>query len=203
MHELGHIADYVTKPWTVAADGTWNGDATNSWGPTTGEWGHMAFNEAIATHYGSIAFWWDNATTPTTCLSASTCYTAGAPSANTNIEASSYPFNTNNCSYAAAAPESRWPLSVMRYLWDVYDSHNDADGDDYSASVTDFWRHLSNTSYYPDGLETNQINEPWSVGAGGQWVLTEKDGRGAVSSQANYASVHSTELLRADNCWPN
>ena len=201
MHELGHIADYVTKPWMVASDATWNGGAANLWAFNSGEWGHMSFNEAWATHYGSIAFWYDNAVTPTACYSNATCYSSlGVPVANSDIEATSYPYSTNNCSMAAAASEARWPLSMMRYFWDVFDNRNDCDGDTYSASQSNYWRHLANTYYYPDGLGTNQINEPWSVQLG--YVLTEKDGRGAASSMANFASVQNTNLLRVDNCSP-
>ncbi len=202
MHELGHIADYLTKPWTVASDATWNGGAAGAWSATSGEWGHMAFNEAWATHYGNIAFWYDSAVTPTTCFTNQTCYSVGVPVANTDVEASSYPFNVNNCSTAAAAPEARWPLSMMRYFWDVFDNRYDGDGDTFSASQSNFWRHLSNTSYYPDGLGLNQLNEPWSVGAGGAWVLTEKDGRGATSSRANYLSISDTTYLWLNNCSP-
>ena len=204
MHELGHIADYVTKPWSVASDATWNGGAANQWSLQTGEYGHMAFNEAIATHYGTIAFWNDNSPTPTTCLTAATCYSStGAALDGANVEKTSYPYAVNNCSTLAAAPEKRWPLSIMRYLWDVFDNHNDADGDSYGANAAGhFWRHLANTAYYPDGLGLNQINEPWSTDSAGTWQLTEKDGRGAVSWAANYASVYWTGSLMVDNCSP-
>lgn len=206
MHELGHAAEYVTKPWRLMNDGTYDGSGPLDWDYNSREYGHMAFQEAIATHYGSIAFWYDNAASPTTCLSNTKCYdSSGSPLALANLEASSYPHTDDNCD--AAHEEGRWPLSLMRYLWDVYDSHNDADGDSYSAAATDFWRHLSNTYYYPDGIGTYQIDEPWAPGDfGGYYVPgppAELDGRGARSWQHNYLSVHDTELLRIDNCSPN
>jgi len=206
MHELGHIATYVTHAWQVGTDYTWAppgqpaGPAT--WCQNCPEWGSASFEEAFATHYGSIAFWWDNATTPTTCLSSIHCYNAArtAPAADTNIEASSYPFSTNNCGTTAANPESRWPLSAMRFFWDVFDNHNDADGDWYSANNGDFWKHLHNLAWYPEGTGFDQIEEPWNAA---KTSLSEPDGRGSVSYSDNYGSnVTSVNLLRVDNCSP-
>jgi hypothetical protein len=198
MHEMGHIAEYVAHPWSRTMNYNWPDTSTFSamgdWSRSSGEWGAPAFEEAFATHYGNIAFWNDNSTTPTTCTSAATCYQNGAPISNSDIEASSYPFATNNCSTAAAAPEARWPLSQMRYLWDVFDNHFDADGDEYSANQGDFWMHLAVLANYPNGTGTDQIDEP----------LTNRDGRGSGSYHDNYLSMttHDTGLLRTDNCSP-
>jgi hypothetical protein len=159
MHELGHVAEYVTKPWSRTIDYTQDGVA--GWSQDSPEFGHTSFQEAWATHYGSIAFWYPSADTPTTCNTVDHCYTTpsvppSVPLGSTNIEATSYPYVVNNCSTALG--EKRWALSQMRYFWDVYDTHNDCDGDTYTASGADFWRHLSNTYYYPDGNGPNQIH---------------------------------------------
>jgi hypothetical protein len=202
MHEMGHIATYVTHNWMLTGNYNWpNTTGSSGWSQTSAEWGDAGFEEAFATHYGSIAFWGDNAATPTTCLSSATCYTAaGAPFAGTDIEASSFPFATNNCSTVATNPESRWPLSHMRFFWDVFDNHNDADGDAYSANQGDFWKHLHNLAWYPEGTEVNQINEPWNPA---RTAVTEPDGRGSTSYAANYAAnVVNISLLRIDNCSP-
>jgi len=210
MHELGHIANYVdANPFKASGAGDWMAGAvppatqTGGWNAASGEWGSLAFEEAFATHYGDMTFWFANADTPTNCLAGNgiTCYSGGAPSAGTNIEASSFPFTVNNCSTAVAAPEGRWTLSAMRYLWDVYDDHNDADGDTYSAAQTHFAEHLAVIASYPAGTGANAINEPWNSALNS---ITEPDGRGCLSYASNFQSFSgvSTSLLRVDNCSP-
>jgi hypothetical protein len=82
----------------------------------------------------------------------------------------------------------------------VFDNHNDADGDSYSANQGDFWKHLHNLAWYPEGTETNQIDEPWNPT---RTAVTELDGRGSTSYAANYAAnVVNISLLRVDNCSP-
>jgi hypothetical protein len=208
MHEMGHIATYVTHPWertnnynfpdTVAGGGGWSRNEA--------EWGVSGFEEAFATHYGSIAFWGANATAPTTCNSTQSCYTvvvgppaSATPLANTNIEATSFPFATNNC-VGGDMPESRWPLSHMRYFWDVFDSNNDATADTYSANAGDFWRHLHNLAWYPEGTGANDIDEPWNSDYS---AVTNRDGRGSSSYRANYnTNVVNTSGIRTANCTP-
>lgn len=204
MHELGHIATYVANPWQIAGALNYNWGGNAGWNQTSAEYGDAAFEEAFATHYGSIAFWWDNSTTPTTCLvSQTTCYDgAGNPALGTDIEATSYPYNVNNCSTAPAAPEQRWPLSAMRFFWDVFDNHNDADGDSYSANQGNFWQHLAMLGFYPQGTGANQINEPWNSA---RTSVSEPDGRGSTSYSYNYvnsAGLQSISILQTDNCYP-
>jgi hypothetical protein len=203
MHEMGHIASYVTHAWQRTNNYNWpNTTGSGGWSKTSAEWSVSGFEEAMATHYGSIAFWADNAASPTTCLSSLTCYSAlGNPLTGTNLEATSFPFSVNNCSTSSTSPESRWPLSHMRFLWDVFDNHNDADGDSYSANHGDFWKHLANLAWYPEGTGTNQIDEPWNAN---RTAVTELDGRGSISYAANYAAnVVNIGILRIDNCAPN
>jgi hypothetical protein len=131
-----------------------------------------------------------------------------------NIEATSFPFTINNCvnlgPVAAtptspailARPEGRQPISAMRFLWDIYDSRNDADGDDYSAVNGHFWQHLSVASFYAEGTELNQHNEPWNPAL---TQVTEPDGRGSTSYRNNYPLAVpgvSVGLLYLDNCNP-
>lgn len=199
MHELGHIATYVTHPWRLTVDYSWGGNG--GWCQTCPEYGDASFEEGFATHYGSLTFWADNSTSPTTCLSSSNCYDgSGNPFSGTDLEASSYPYSTNNCNMSSTNPEARWPLSAMRYFWDVFDNHNDADGDTYSANQGDFWKHLHNLAWYPAGTGTDQIDEPWNSN---YTSVTEPDGRGSTSYADNYnANVVATNILRIDNCSP-
>jgi hypothetical protein len=209
MHELGHVASYVSNPfkaaplsfygWTQASPTA--GPA--NWAAATPENGYAAFEESWASHYGNIAFWNDNAATPTTCLSnGGHCYTGGGvPLANTDLEASSNPPAMNSCNVTAANPESRWPISVMRFLWDVYDNVND--NDTYSASQTHFWQHIHNLAWYPAGNNNNQVDDIWD---GTLANVTEPDGRGTISWVANYQAnvtgVGAVSGLRTINCSP-
>lgn len=203
MHEVGHIASYVTHPWQLA-----NGSGTifgvnmsyggSGWSPYGPEWGSGAFEEAWATHYGSATFWADDAETPTTCLSTNHCYDpyTGEPAEATDLEATSYPYSTNNCGSA----ESRWPLSAMRYFWDVFDNHNDCIGDTYSAAQGQWADHFYNLAWYPEGTGVDQIDETWNSA---RTSVTEPDGRGSSSYMWNYyANAADTYFLWEDNCSP-
>jgi hypothetical protein len=209
MHEMGHVASYVTRPWNSPNDYSWPNQANNSgnWflGPApmspvpSSEWGHVAFEEAFATHYANLALWWDNSVAPTACISPSShCYDGmGNPLAFSNIEATSFPFATNNC----VANEGRFVISHVRYLWDIYDTVNDCDGDTYSATAGDYWKHLHNPAWYPTGTGPNQHQEPWDSA---MMSVTEPDGRGSSSYLNNYrTNVAETVNLNISNCWPN
>jgi hypothetical protein len=158
----------------------------------------------MATHYGSMAAWTDVGTNPTTCLSnGGVCYnTSGGIPSGFNLEATSHPHSTNNCGMTATNPEARWPLSAMRFLWDVFDDHNDADGDTYSAHHGDFWQHISLMQFYPGGTGVNQHEEPWNSS---KTSVAEPNGRGSLSYEHNYAAsagLTDVFLLWADNCSP-
>lgn len=205
MHEVGHIASYVTHPWQIANSagtilGLNDGYGGAGWAPDGPEWGSTAFEEAWATHYGSATFWADNADAPTTCYAydAGTCYdSGGSPAANADIEATSYPYSVNNC----ITSEDRWPLSAMRYFWDVFDNRNDGIGDSYSAAESNWWEHFYNLGWYPEGTGTNQIDETWNSA---RTSVTEPDGRGSLSYMSNYAAnVTDTGFLRDNNCSPH
>jgi hypothetical protein len=204
MHEIGHVAEYVTHPWQVGFDYTWSPPGQPAgpvlWGYGGPEWASAGFEEAFATHYGNIALWFDNAVTPTSCfVSQGHCYNAAGtiPLAATDVEVSNSPPNTNNCDVSAGTPESRWPISIMRFLWDVFDNRDDGN-DTYSANQGDFWKHLHNLAWYPEGTLVDQHEEPWNST---KTAVTERDGRGAMSYSNNYAvNVRSIDFLRVNNC---
>ena len=96
----------------------------------------------------------------------------------------------------------------MRYFWDIYDNHNDCDGDSYGVnSAGHFNDHLALLYYYPAGTGANQINEPWNSAL---TTVDNLDGRGTASYAANYISHFSSypgisstiSMLRFDNCYP-
>jgi uncharacterized Rmd1/YagE family protein len=163
MHELGHIATYLTHPWLVASDYTWSPPGQPAgpsvWGQTTPEWGVSAFEEAFSTHFGSIAFWGANAVTPTTCLSQTTCYAAGIPIAGSNIETTSYPYDTNNCGTAVDNPEDRWPEGTGLYQnEDPWNSDKTAlDNRDGRGSTS----YCVNYKAYIQDIDTLHIDNCW------------------------------------------
>jgi hypothetical protein len=90
----------------------------------------------------------------------------------------------------------------MRVLWDVYDNHNDADGDSYSANQQGHFAQMLNLLYqYPNGTGANQIDEPRNSD---YTAITELDGRGSVSYTNNYNPYiyNGVGALGIDNCWP-
>ena len=220
MHELGHVANYIAHPAQLATVYDWVPGATppvklvanpGPWAQDTAEWGAVAFEEAFATHYGSIAFWDLNSEVPTTCLAARgiSCYLPDASGAAdmvispaTTLEASSFPVGgTDNCSTNAMNPENRWPLSAMRYFWDIFDDHDGEGGDTYSAGKANFWQHLAVLHDYKDGRGTNEIDEPWDPTLPD---VTEPDGRACASYEFNYQAMtgDSTTTQRTMNCTP-
>jgi hypothetical protein len=176
MREMGHVADYVEKNYKGVNDYCYPSHGGCGWSFNSAEWGSGAFEEAIATLGSNATFWWPDATTPTSCIDAGICYDgSGNPKANTNIEASSYPWDVDNC----VANEGRWMLSHQRFHWDVYDANNDAAGDTLQDGLDCFWCVFTNLASYASGINANQINEPWQ-----ETSLTNVDnydGRGSAS----------------------
>jgi hypothetical protein len=200
MHELGHIATYTARPWKKVS--VYNYDGTGEyWDWATPEFGSAAFEEAMASHYGNMTFWNRHASvTPTTCTSNGfTCYSgAGATLPNTDFELTSFPAATNNC----IVNESLFPISAMRFLWDVYDNRNDATGDTYSAGSGDFWQHASLMQLYEAGTSLHQHEDPWNPT---KTAVTEPHGRASASYAWNYvnrAYLPSIDMLRTVNCSP-
>jgi hypothetical protein len=208
MHEVGHIASYLARTWQIGiayANGS-------TWGQALNENGSALFEEALATHYSSMGLWFSTPVMPTTCLVAQGhCYTNAAsnavPQPFTDIEATSFPAATNNCIVPSPGnpnDESRWPLSGMRFLWDVYDARNDATGDAYSANAGHFWQHASLMQFYAAGTGLRQHEEPWNTA---KTAVTEVDGRGVNSYQWNYENTaglagNGVPQLWVSNCSP-
>jgi hypothetical protein len=86
----------------------------------------------------------------------------------------------------------------MRFMWDVYDSHNDADGDTVQQGVDCFWCLFGVVLGYPEGTGANQINEIWNYN---YTNIDNYDGRGSYSYSVNYnAQFLYVGTLRVDNC---
>ena len=161
-------------------------------------------DEATASFLGISTLWWPEAVHPTYCTSVGHCFTGSppVPLSYADLEHTSYPYDTDNCSKAAANPESRWPVSGMRFLWDLYDTTNDCLGD----TIQDGWDCLECfwevRTKYPDGVNAYQWEEPWTDT---RYILHDNwDGRGMSSYEYNYRAAYSraSAVLWVDNCSP-
>jgi hypothetical protein len=207
LHELGHISDYLLNPYhyganfcwpnTAAPDGVGGGTPCGwSSGANNPEFAAVSFEEGFATFSGDNTLWAPGSVHPTSCKTSTTC----PVTASTDIEQSNFPFSINNCSLAAGNPESRWPLSVMRFIWDIYDDHNDCDGDTIAAGNTNFASLYTNLMNYPAGTGFDQIDEPWDASL---TTIDNRDGRAGISYMDHYSSAfQSVILIRTDNCGP-
>jgi hypothetical protein len=215
LHESGHVADYIEKnyhgtsaqgsycwPNTAAPDGVGGGTPCGWSLGADAEWGSAAFEEGLATFSADNTLWPPGQLQPTSCLSSVDCPINGS----TNIEQTDYPYATNNCSTVAANPESRWALTVMRYLWDLYDNNNDADGETISTGNGAFSDMYDTLGDYPTGVGYEAIDDPWSDTT--YTTVTNFDGRGAISYAQHFYNRNTTTysnafLVKTDNCSPN
>jgi hypothetical protein len=201
MHEAGHVVSYQLKPNHGGySQYCWpNATGSCTWSQGSAEWGSAAFEEGFATMMADTTLWNPDAVAPTSCLSSGRC----SVNVNTNIETTHYPYATNNCSLSATSPEARWPISVQRFLWDVYDSHNDCDGDTIQEGWDAYWRLYAVMQTYPNGVDDHQIDEVWSSTS--YTTIDDLDGRGATDYNHHYINDNGvdTNILWIDNCIPN
>lgn len=119
MHEMGHIADYVSRYYRFSTGYGYTGDS--GWSFTTREYRPSALHEGFASFVGSSGFYDDNATDPRTCFASEGehCWPGGgvSNSGQMRIEESSY----GSCAFE----EGRYPISATRFFWDIYDRVDD------------------------------------------------------------------------------
>ena len=117
MHEMGHMADYLARYWRKADNFNYGGNG--GWSYEEAEYRNLALHEGFGSFLATSAFYHDYAPNPRTCLksghtsSPTHCYGSGGR----GLETSSL----GSC----AALEGRWPVSSMRYFWDIYDEVDD------------------------------------------------------------------------------
>jgi hypothetical protein len=169
LHEMGHVVSSTAKPWDSDADYCYStpGASSCGWGFESPEWKSRSFEEGIATFFGDVTLYW---------------YWANNPVING--------VSRENQTATCAAGQSRWAESVLRYVWDVYDSHADAG-----------W--VDDTQYsYDTIVETLQ---KFCDGTGDHCADEGKvnfDGRSSSDFAYNLALItgDSTPTERAHNC---
>jgi hypothetical protein len=188
MHEMGHIANYLSKPFK--ATNAYGHPSTSCvapncvWSLNTQEWASAAFEEGLATFVGDVAMYWLFAPQPTTCLSTLSC-------------SLSFFHVENSSGSSCGTGESRFPINVDRYLWDIYDSIDDPAFVDTTS--INYWQFFVVVNNYPTGTSNNQNNEPWNSTL---TTVDDFDGRSSADFQFRLNSVYSIDssVLRTNNC---
>ncbi|MCY0994094.1 hypothetical protein OV203_43600 [Nannocystis sp. ILAH1] len=148
MHEMGHIADFVSGPQAglLRQVGYCYDEASNcGWHTWSAEYRPTALSEGMATFLAVSAFHNGDATAAYVCDANGNstkpyerhCYpNTGHPSSE-SIE--------DRAPGMCLAPEGRRALNAMRFFWDIYDTH--ADGTD--ATDLDFISILDSQAVWP------------------------------------------------------
>jgi len=197
MHELGHAATYTANGAARSARYQYCKTEENSdgctWSATSNEWAATAFHEAYAELAPMTALYTAAATAPQLCGRPQLACQATDP----NLETSS----GSSCS----GTEKYWPLTMMRFFWDVYDAN---DGIALGA-WENYWKMWQIwEEYYLFGCGDNSINEPFeSIGFLcdiGADEYAQPDTRGAQAYTYHMDRVRGVDLTsaRQNNCYP-
>ncbi len=154
MHEMGHAASqhaHEGSGYWPMSDYCYPGTGGCSWSLDEPEWRQSGLEEATATFFADAGLYAANALQP------HSCYASQLPCGTSfyNLETSSGP------PAVCAVDEGRRPVTIMRILWDLYDTHVDCAGgfcDTVSASLDQ----LTNVfTAFPNGRGDGQKNEGW------------------------------------------
>ncbi len=190
MHEMGHIASYISNPRIGFSDYTHDGKS--GWHMYSAEYASVGFEEALATFYADSALYKQWNKQPLTCVSSGAC----PKSAYFNVE------NKNRAS--CYTNEERWAITVNRYLRDIYDSYNYKEKTDRNTEP--FHHFFTAIKRFNNGFGNRGKNEPYEYPSI-WWLLPsvdDKDGRSAVDFRAHMEALtgHSTYDNYLSNCTP-
>ncbi len=189
MHEMGHVASYkasrdqeyaITACYCYGESGRDPCEEGCGWSSYTKEYASVQFEEAVATHLASIGLYFSSAIEPHYCSSLMYCSTDQY-----NIETS----------LGITCSSSRRPINIMRYLWDIYDSHTDYIGETMNKPMYDV---VDTIHAFDNGTENRQKNEVWA--ASGK-THDDPDGRSAIDFLENWKRLGtSTSHQLTHNC---
>jgi hypothetical protein len=195
MHESGHVASHLLKPKTAPSGDSaycYTGAAPCGWTRWTPEFGHAAFEEAYALFFADVTLWLPSSVAPTSCTSQNRCLV----NSDFNIEETHWAVNPSTCDWTNE--EERWPISVERMLWDVYDSVAEVGAENVSEGAGNFWRLFANMTQYSAGINDHQIDEIWQNSA--RTVIDDYNGRNAEDYEFWYANYVDIQNQRDINC---
>jgi hypothetical protein len=201
-HEMGHMFHYLAQPaikftpiynyptpcTAASPNGCWGGGHSVD----SAEWKAASFSEGLASFLGTNPSYWHWAPQP------QWCYATVSACGNTGWNQEVRPAG------ACAANEHRQELTLQRYLWDLYDSVNDAAYDDATGENTHaaFWfaTLASELGTYGSGIENGHANEPWSTTALTTISPTKQDERAGLDYKAKLNQA--ANLQHTNNCSP-
>ncbi len=151
MHEMGHIANYLSHRGGAFSYGGcytypsecsgFPGSASGVWYPDSPEWGSASFEEGLATFAAVAGYYARSAPVPYFCDYASAPCQAGT----FDVEISP------TCGSGSAG----MPINVTRYFWDLYDTVNDSE-----TIEREMHRVLGVLYSFPDGTANGAEDEP-------------------------------------------
>lgn len=192
-HEMGHLASYMGTPTSACVAYNYPNACTNVapsacggiWGFETSEYYCAGFEEAMASYISDVSYYWYWATTPTTC------------SANTPCNMGS--FLESSMGTGCTAVERHRVVNAERYLWDAYDSVDDANYDE-SVSMS-YFDVVGSLTEFPSGIGNGQNNEAWKTVA--LTTIDDPEGRSANDFRLYLgANANSTLTQYNQNCAP-
>ncbi|OGQ20335.1 MAG: hypothetical protein A2138_24910 [Deltaproteobacteria bacterium RBG_16_71_12] len=151
MHEMGHIANYLSHGTNSFSYGGcydyptectgFPGSAGGVWYPETVEWSSASFEEGLATFAAAAGYYSSAAPVPYTCdIMAAACTTS-------QYDVEKMP----SCPAGAYG----FPINVTRYFWDLYDTT--ADSESVALPLS---RIYSNLGAFPEGNANGAEDEP-------------------------------------------
>ncbi len=188
MHEMGHVAT-VKAVFDRSFDFGGNeqycfneiGYPHCVWTYEGPEHGMAQMTEGYATFLGDLAVNGRSMTRPRSC------WTAAAPCSNSDTRQDEE-LPQSPC----ADTRPRWPFNFTRYLWDLYDTHQDYAGETRSFPYSYF---IDAITSFMHGTGNHQLEEPWSCAGS----LCEPDGRAPLDYAFNIGdSLDPT--LKVNNC---
>lgn len=194
MHELGHIASFVSnrdQSRSIYTDYCYpNTGSGCDWLQDTPEWSQQSFEEGLATFYADTALYYPWATAPHSCLADGAC-----ANGHFNIEES----HQAQC----VQGENRYELSIERYLWDAFDSNQDYAGETLARNNYEFFDTIN---AFDNGRDNHQKDEPvccidfiFTFDCG----LCNRDGRSAADFRFNWNNWGTdSSFAFANNCSP-
>jgi hypothetical protein len=148
MHELGHLADFSAGPGTASFHGVrretgYDYLGSSSWSMTSTEYAPTALTEGFASFLAMSAFYDGSGTVAYHCMGNGVvanqehCYPPDSAWGSMAI--------AMEAKATCSSPKGRHPYNVMRYFWDIYDTH--VDGTD--ASDLTLTNILESLAYWP------------------------------------------------------
>ncbi len=190
MHELGHIVSSLASERAGGfTDASYNYPLTApgpvSWWATLPEWKAVSFEEGLASYYADTALYTPDAVVPATCVGAGSCW--------------EWLEDSKSSTFGCPGDEDRWPRSVEKYLWDVYDSAEDSNYADTVEVV--FWKTINTLYHYDPGTGDHQKDEIWNSSFS---AVDNFDGQSAYDFRWNLQNSYGfdTSALYQHNCWP-